>query len=82
MSAGLFIDLGHVHVTTDCLKRCCQMESCDLIYLENDHCYAVDCFSGDVCQPVQLLNVNLDGPSLYYVMRNGKSILEKGKHLT
>jgi hypothetical protein len=79
MNAGLFIDLGHVHVTTACLKRCCEIESCDLVFLARDHCYAVDCFNADLCEPVQALHVNQDGPSVYYVRRDGKSILEKSE---
>lgn len=80
MSAGLFIDLGRTHVTTQCLKKCCDMETCDLVYLENGHCYAVDCLNAELCQPIEAFAVGKEIPSVYYVMRHGKVILDKCKN--
>jgi len=79
MDAGLFIDLGKVHITTKCLKRCCEIDACDLVYLEGGRCYAVNCYNSELCQPVEAFAIGRDIPSVYYVTRNGKSILIEGE---
>ncbi|XP_048590274.1 uncharacterized protein LOC5501396 [Nematostella vectensis] len=80
MKAGLFIDLGHASVTTECIKRCCQIESCDLVFLSRNRCFAVDCFSDELCEPVARSAVDTDVSSIYYISRNGKSIVSKVGH--
>ncbi|XP_078381846.1 uncharacterized protein LOC144664603 isoform X2 [Oculina patagonica] len=77
MDAGLFIDLGRVRGTTSCLKFCCEIESCDLVYMTRDSCYAVDCFNNKLCEPVAAVPYKRDMPSVYYVTRNGKSVLDE-----
>ena len=81
MDAGLFIDLGRVKGTTSCLKFCCEIESCDLVFMKRDSCYAVDCFNSHLCEPVAAVPYTSDMPSVYYVTRNGKSILDESKSL-
>ncbi|KAK3699591.1 hypothetical protein QZH41_014303, partial [Actinostola sp. cb2023] len=76
MNAGLYIDLGHVHITTECLKRCCEIDACDLVYLSDDHCYAVDCFNAELCKPIEAFKTGKEIPSVYYVLRDGKTILD------
>ena len=80
MNAGLFIDLGRVKGSAGCLKVCCEIDSCDLVYWTRDRCYAVDCFNSELCEPVAATVLNeSDKPSIYYVSRNGKSVLDEGK---
>ena len=81
MDAGLFIDLGRVKGTTSCLKFCCEIESCDLVFMKRDSCYAVDCFNSHLCEPVAAVPYRSDMPSVYYVTRSGKSILDESKLL-
>ena len=79
MGAGMFIDLGNIHVTSECLKRCCELDSCDLVYMISNKCYAVNCFSSQQCEAVSAQPFADDAPSVYYVTRRGKSILDAGK---
>lgn len=79
MNAGLFIDLGKVKGSTSCLKLCCEIESCDLVFMTRDSCYAVDCFNNKLCEPVAAVPYRSDMPSVYYVTRSGKSILDGSK---
>jgi len=81
MDAGLFIDLGRVKGTSGCLKFCCEIESCDLVFMKRDSCYAVDCFNSHLCEPVAAVPYRSDMPSVYYVTRSGKSILDESKLL-
>ena len=81
MDAGLFIDLGRVKGTTSCLKLCCEIDSCDLVFMRRDSCYAVDCFNSHLCEPVTAVPYRSDMPSVYYVTRSGKSILDESKLL-
>ena len=80
MNSGIFIDLGFIHVTSECLKRCCEIESCDLVYMISEKCYAVNCFSSEMCEAVSAEPFAADEPSVFYVTRKGKSIFDKGKH--
>ena len=80
MDAGLFIDLGRVRGTTSCLKFCCEIDSCDLVYMTRDSCYAVDCFNNKLCEPVAAVPYSRSMTSVYYVTRNGKSILDESKY--
>lgn len=81
MDAGLFIDLGRVKGTISCLKFCCEIESCDLVFMTRDSCYAVDCFNSNLCEPVAAVPYRSDMPSVYYVTRSGKSILDESELL-
>lgn len=79
MNAGLFIDLGNVKGTTSCLKLCCEIGSCDLIFMARNRCYAVDCFNHKLCEPVAAVPYRSDMPSVHYVTRSGKSVLDESK---
>ena len=81
MKAGLFINLGQVKGSTDCLKLCCEIESCDLVFMTRDSCYAVDCFNNELCEPVAAVHYRSDMPSVYYVTRGGRSVLDESKWL-
>ena len=79
MNAGLFIDLGRVKGSTNCLKLCCEIESCDLVLTTRGSCYAVSCFDNMQCEPVAAVPYRSDMPSVYYVTRSGKSVLDASK---
>ena len=34
----------------DCLGKCCSANKCDLAYLIDSDCYAVKCFSPELCK--------------------------------
>ena len=42
----------HSHLTTmdECKKKCCHLETCDVIYIIANVCYTVKCFTDDGCQ--------------------------------
>lgn len=80
MNAGLFIDLGKVRGSASCLKLCCEIASCNLVFMTRDRCYAVDCFNNEQCEPVPAVPYRDDMPSVYYVTRSGISILDQGKY--
>jgi len=44
-----FTQLGKVIDVEVCSLLCCEVETCDLALLEEDHCYAVKCLSIDDC---------------------------------
>ena len=79
MNAGLFINLGKVKGSTNCLKLCCEIGSCDLVFMTRENCYAVDCFNNKLCEPVTAVPYRSDMPSVHYVTRSGKSVLDESK---
>ena len=81
MNSGLFIDMGPAASAVDCLEHCCRIDACDLAFLTRDRCYAVDCYSAELCEPVAAPDFVTDKPSLYYVTKNGKSIINQGQYL-
>lgn len=81
MDAGLFIDLGRVKGSTSCLKFCCEIESCDLVFMTRDSCYAVDCYNNKLCEPVPADSYRSDMPSVHYVTRSGKSVLDESEYI-
>ncbi|XP_068704874.1 uncharacterized protein [Montipora foliosa] len=80
MNAGLFINLGKVKGSTSCLKLCCEIGSCDLVFMTRENCYAVDCFNNKLCEPVTAVPYRSDMPSVHYVTRSGKSVLDEKLH--
>ena len=49
-SASNFTDMGKAEDIHRCIGRCCARPSCDIAYLLNDKCFAVQCLDGVLCQ--------------------------------
>ena len=48
--AGELIDLGTLVDIHDCAQKCCEHENCEVAYIAENKCYAIDCFTEDLCQ--------------------------------
>jgi len=48
--AGKFRPMGKQKNMKSCINSCCDRPDCDIAYLLNDHCYAVECTDGNLCQ--------------------------------
>lgn len=78
-TASNFTDMGKAEDIHRCIGRCCARPSCDIAYLLNDKCFAVQCLDGVLCQtsaePASLgANVKLA-----YMNRGASGQKEKGK---
>jgi len=49
-TASNFTDMGKAEDIHRCIGRCCARPSCDIAYLLNDKCFAVQCLDGVLCQ--------------------------------
>lgn len=61
-----------------CISRCCTRPTCDIAYLLNNKCFAVQCLDGVMCQTSAepaALGANVQ---LAYMNRGGNAQKEKG----
>lgn len=71
--AGEIIDLGKLVNTRDCAEKCCQHDNCEVAVIRNNKCFAVDCFTKNLCDSkrVPLINGNMH-MLIYMNKRNNK----------
>lgn len=81
MDVGLFLDLGWVKGLISCLKFCCEIELCDLVFMMCDSCYVVDCYNNKLCEFVLVDLYRSDMFSVYYVIRSGKLVLDESEYI-
>lgn len=48
--AGEVIDLGPFVDVHDCAQKCCQHENCEVAQVADGKCFAVDCFTKELCK--------------------------------
>ncbi|XP_066913670.1 uncharacterized protein [Clytia hemisphaerica] len=71
--AGEVIDLGPLVDIYDCAKKCCQHDNCEVAHIRENKCYAVDCFTRDLCRKVSVDNLNPKQNAIVYMnKRSGK----------
>ena len=44
------MDMGSTKDIHDCIEKCCDHSSCEVAYLLNGKCYAVDCYTKELCK--------------------------------
>lgn len=76
--AGEVIDLGKFIDIHDCADKCCQHENCEVAQVMGNKCYAVDCYTKDLCK--SKVGSVTDSPTMLVYMnkRNGKRQKHKG----
>lgn len=82
--AGEIIDLGKFVDAYDCADKCCQHENCKVAHVRDGKCFAVDCFTKDLCRSIPAVQTaQITGPNIiiYMNQRNGKRQKNKGKLL-
>jgi len=77
-NAGNLTKLGKVKDIEVCGILCCEVESCDLAFLENEFCYSVTCLSLDSCETEHAT----DNTSEILTMgrKSGSDIWTRGSH--
>ena len=50
LSGAKLTDMGTVDNLNSCMAHCCRKDSCDVAYMEEQKCYAVQCQDGLQCQ--------------------------------
>lgn len=73
-----FTDLGKADDIHRCISRCCIRPTCDIAYLLNDKCFAVQCLDGVLCQTNTEPAVAGANVQLAYMNRGGNARREKG----
>jgi len=77
--AGEIIDLGKFTDTYDCASKCCEHENCEVAHVRDGKCYAVDCFTKDLCSSRRSQSINQPAIVVYMNKRNGVRQQHKGK---
>ena len=75
--AGKFRAMGKSRNMKTCISSCCDRPDCDIAYLLNDHCYAVECIDGSLCQATNEPSKSGDSIQLAY-MNKGGMVEKKG----
>lgn len=78
-TATNFTDLGKAEDIHRCIGRCCARPSCDIAYLLNDKCFAVQCLDGVLCQTSAEPASRGANVKLAYMNRGASGQKEKGK---
>lgn len=78
-TATNFTDLGKAEDIHRCIGRCCARPSCDIAYLLNDKCFAVQCLDGVLCQTSAEPASPGANVKLAYMNRGASGQKEKGK---
>ena len=77
-SATNFTDLGKADDIHRCISRCCVRPTCDIAYLLNNKCFAVQCLDGVMCQTNAEPAVTGANVQLAYMNRGKSAQKEKG----
>lgn len=72
-----FTPLGKAHDIHGCISRCCVRPSCDIAYLLNDKCFAVQCLDGVMCQTNAEPAMSGANVQLAYMNRGGNAPRER-----
>ena len=65
--AGEVIDLGPLVDIYDCAEKCCQHDNCEVAHIRDNKCYAVDCFTKDLCQSFPVDNLDPKTNAIVYM---------------
>ncbi|EDO46077.1 predicted protein [Nematostella vectensis] len=60
LEAGTFKFLGKVKAMKSCMRMCCALRSCDVAYMFDRNCFAISCFSPDLCHVTDFPTSNGD----------------------
>ena len=73
-----FTNLGEANDIHRCISRCCIRPSCDIAYLLNNKCFAVQCLDGVMCQTNAEPAASGANVELAYMNRGGNAPKERG----
>ena len=76
--AGEIIDLGKLIDVRDCAEKCCQHENCEVAVIKDQKCFAIDCFTKNLCDSRHAPSSNGRINMLIYInKRNRKREMHK-----
>lgn len=75
--AGKFKSMGK-KTMKKCINSCCDRPDCDVAYLLNGHCYAVECADGRLCQATGEPSKAGDNIQLAYMNKVGLGEKQRG----
>ncbi len=76
--AGIFKELGKMVEMKNCVASCCDRPECDVAYLLNGHCFAVQCTDGNLCQATAEPAKAGDTVALAYMNKAGLGEYKRG----
>ena len=66
--SGYFRDQGRVENMDECIRKCCDSDTCDVAFMLKQRCYLVTCYTKKGCQTVQARH-SLFRPRVAHVQR-------------
>ena len=78
-TASNFTDMGKADDIHSCIGRCCPRPSCDIAYLLNEKCFAVQCLDGVLCQTSAEPAASGANVKLAYMNRESSGQKQKGQ---
>ncbi|XP_002168146.1 neurogenic locus notch homolog protein 3 [Hydra vulgaris] len=75
--AGEIIDLGKFVDIYDCAQKCCQHENCEVAQVRDHKCFAVDCFTKELCVSEPVIYATEPRAIVYMNKRNRKRQINK-----
>lgn len=66
------IDLGPLIDIHDCADKCCQHDNCEVAHIRDNKCYAVDCYTKDLCQSFPVDNLDPQTNAIVYMNKRSE----------
>jgi hypothetical protein len=73
LHSGLFTKMGRVDSMDDCIELNCKQTKADVAFMMGTHCYAVQCYSEDLCKTEPVFATSLS----FLNLRPAVSFLKK-----
>ena len=78
--AGEMMDLGPLVDVRDCAQKCCDHSSCEVAYIAHAKCFAVACYTKELCRSRALqANDTVRSTIVYINKRNNIRLKDRGK---
>ena len=77
--AGKFHPMGKKDMRS-CISGCCDRPDCDIAYLLNGHCYAIECSDVKLCQTTGEPTTAKDSIQLAYMNKAGPGEKQRGRN--
>lgn len=77
LSGAKLTEIGKVKNLQSCIEHCCRKDSCDVVYMEDETCYTVECQDGLQCRSFEKPAEKDENTLIAYMQRTVKK--EQGK---
>ena len=83
LHSGVFQKIGRVDAMDDCIEMSCKQPNSDVAFMLGSMCYAVHCYSADLCKTVPIFGSSISrlnlNPAISFLKKSrfGESSLGK-----